>query len=254
LTQNIFGQEIAVNVLPGILKDYLKRNQDIPKTKPLVLSMHGWTGVGKNYASRIIAETFRPKSFVKFLVPLHFPHARDDDVYYNQIIQWIDSNITQCHINIFLFDEMDKATPGVISGIQTAIINQSNKSSSDTPVIFMLLSNSKGAEINRLVFTNEKTHSEISHDFDFKDVFSDSNSWFSSFNSKNLIDSFIPFLPLEKSHVRQCISQDGKQKNLKISDTNMDQILKELSFLSVPGTNKEYSKTGCKRVSDKVDL
>lgn len=53
-------------------------NNPSPK-KPLMLSLHGWAGTGKNFLSQILAEQVHPaglrSKFVHlFLATLHFPH------------------------------------------------------------------------------------------------------------------------------------------------------------------------------------
>ena len=60
-------------------------NNENPK-KPLVLSLHGWTGTGKNFVSKLIAENIYKEgmdsSFVHvFISTLHFPHPSLNDIY-----------------------------------------------------------------------------------------------------------------------------------------------------------------------------
>lgn len=54
--------------------------------KPLVLSLHGWTGTGKNFVSKLIAESVYVEGmhsrFVHvFTSTLHFPHAEQIATY-----------------------------------------------------------------------------------------------------------------------------------------------------------------------------
>ena len=54
--------------------------------KPLVLSLHGWTGTGKNFVSQLIAENLykngMDSKFVHvFTSELHFPHPSLLDTY-----------------------------------------------------------------------------------------------------------------------------------------------------------------------------
>ena len=77
--------------------------------------------------------------------------------------------------------------------------------------------------------------------------------WHSELIKSNLIDFFIPFLPLERTHVKQCIRADMKAKNKPISDGSViDRIAKEMQYF--PEDQKVFSKSGCKKVSSKVDL
>lgn len=73
----------------------------------------------------------------------------------------------------------------------------------------------------------------------------------------NLLTANVPFLPLEKEHVEECIEDFLELKhpylilNNRIRQITKDLVLKELNF--VPDDNKKFSLTGCKRISEKVD-
>lgn len=57
LSQKVFGQPLVselVNIL-NAHKEALK-DEDKSNKKALVISLHGWSGVGKNYATSMIAE------------------------------------------------------------------------------------------------------------------------------------------------------------------------------------------------------
>jgi len=57
LDQNLFGQHIAIKLILSALRGRWNQGGcDTLSKKPLVLSFHGWTGSGKTYASKIIAE------------------------------------------------------------------------------------------------------------------------------------------------------------------------------------------------------
>lgn len=54
--------------------------------KPLVLSLHGWTGTGKNFVSELIAENIFKEGMDSkyvhvFTSELHFPHSSQSDTY-----------------------------------------------------------------------------------------------------------------------------------------------------------------------------
>lgn len=73
---------------------------------------------------------------------------------------------------------------------------------------------------------------------------------------KNLMTAYVPFLPLEKKHIRSCIKDYLINKNYyhkreKIPGDLVDAISKELNY--VPGDKEIFSVTGCKRIPEKVD-
>ena len=71
---------------------------------------------------------------------------------------------------------------------------------------------------------------------------------------RNLIDVYVPFLPLEQSHVRQCVNKELEDRgieNTRLPSNFADQVVAELSFW--PSDTKLFASAGCKRVVQKVD-
>ena len=71
---------------------------------------------------------------------------------------------------------------------------------------------------------------------------------------RSLIDVFVPFLPLEQSHVRQCVENELGERAVqktRIASNFIDQVVSELSFW--PSDTKVFASAGCKRVGQKVD-
>ena len=69
--------------------------------------------------------------------------------------------------------------------------------------------------------------------------------------------AYIPFLPLERKHVKQCIKDglisNGYYKDVnEISDTKVQEIADELSYY--PDGIQIFSTTGCKRVHEKINF
>ncbi len=83
LDTKLYGQHVAAQVILKSVTGFMKSEN--PK-KPLVLSLHGWTGTGKNFVSQLIAENIYQKgmtsSFVHlFTATAHFPHEAHIDTY-----------------------------------------------------------------------------------------------------------------------------------------------------------------------------
>ncbi|XP_041369068.1 torsin-1A-like [Gigantopelta aegis] len=256
IRKDLYGQHIASQIISAELEQYFSEySNSVMATRPLVLSLHGWTGVGKNYVTWLISNSLPATSVTKFLIALHFTHESESDIYSKKVFQWVISNVTQCKVNIFIFDEMDKAPKGVISGLSAAISHLSTTDKKSAPVVIFLLSNSKGTDITKKIFTDEAEKERKSYTAkDFEDIFlQDEYIWYSDMLSNNLIKAVVPFLPLERRHVIKCIKRDILSKGYEINDSLVDEILKEMSFFVV-ANRKQYSQSGCKRVSEKVDL
>ncbi|CAG5119629.1 unnamed protein product [Candidula unifasciata] len=271
LEANVFGQHLATKIVPDKIEEYFGRfydnslPQDVPAEesenvkwcKPLVLSFDGWTGVGKNYISKFISEAFQYSTVMNYVVPYNFPHQAFEDMYRLQIQEWILGNFSKCKVNIVVVDEVDKAFPKVIEGLVASIKELTRPCSSTSPTIFLLLSNTHGSDINRifvkfLLDSPTKKREEISQEH-FHSVFtSEFNDWASKLTDTQLIDAYVPFLPLEREHVIQCIKKDLVSKRFSTDLGTVKRVLEELSISSFGDI--QISQTGCKRVADKVDL
>ncbi|XP_073731791.1 torsin-1A-like [Misgurnus anguillicaudatus] len=91
--------------------------------KPLVLSFHGPTGVGKNHVAKIIARNIyekgdQSKHLITFISEHHFPHKDKVDIYSAQLKWLIQENVSRCPRSMFIFDEMDKMNPRLVETIK----------------------------------------------------------------------------------------------------------------------------------------
>lgn len=89
LDSKLFGQHIASRIILKAVSGFVSNEN--PK-KPLVLSLHGSTGTGKNYASQLIAnniykEGMDSKFVHVFTSELHFPHSSQLETYK---VRWIE--------------------------------------------------------------------------------------------------------------------------------------------------------------------
>lgn len=83
LDRRLFGQHLVSRVVVRAVRGFLSNAQ---AKKPLALSLHGWTGTGKNFVSKIIAESIYKRGLKsnyvhQFVATLHFPHAHSINLY-----------------------------------------------------------------------------------------------------------------------------------------------------------------------------
>lgn len=71
---------------------------------------------------------------------------------------------------------------------------------------------------------------------------------YSELIKKELISHFIPFLPLEKRHVRLCVIDYFRTKNVDPTEVQVNKAADMLQYEEI------FSTSGCKRVAQKVDL
>nr|XP_024002304.1 torsin-1A-like [Salvelinus alpinus] len=117
LDQKLFGQHVASRVVQKAVTGFMNDKNPI---KPLVLSLHGWSGTGKNLVSQLIAENIYKEgmasSFVHlFVTSTHLLHSSQLENYKSQLQQWIKGSVTNCPRSMFIFDGMH---PGLIDCIK----------------------------------------------------------------------------------------------------------------------------------------
>uniref|UniRef100_A0A8C5R8C6 Torsin n=1 Tax=Leptobrachium leishanense TaxID=445787 RepID=A0A8C5R8C6_9ANUR len=264
LSQKLFGQHLVQKVILKALNGFM-RNPN-PK-KPLTLSLHGWTGTGKNFVSKIIAENLYPtgtkSKFVHlFVSTLHFPHDSQIPLYKDQLQSWIRGNVSLCERSLFIFDEMDKLHAGLVDAIKPYLDYYDHIDGvSYRKAIFIFLSNAGGDLITRKVldYWNEGKSRE---DLQLKDLeavlsvglFNNRNSgfWHSGLIEKNLIDFYVPFLPLEFRHVKMCVLAELKDRGFEPDEGIAGDVAKEMTYY--PKEEKLFSDKGCKTVPYKLDL
>uniref|UniRef100_A0A8C2CZM8 Torsin n=1 Tax=Cyprinus carpio TaxID=7962 RepID=A0A8C2CZM8_CYPCA len=266
LRDSLFGQHIVSDV---VLKAVTSFMTDSNPNKPLVLSFHGTAGVGKNHVAKIIARNVykkgdQSKHVHTYISEHHFPHRNKLDLYSEQLKQWIHGNVSSFPHSMFIFDEMDKMQPQLIDVIKPFLDYEANVDGvSFRNAIFIFLSNAGGnviAEVALDFWREGKDREELwmnSKELETKilqNIFNDKNSGFlhSSIIDHHLVDHYIPFLPLELKHVRQCVMTEMHHLNM-IQDYDLaDEVARDLPFF--PAEEKIFAVKGCKSVRQKLVL
>ncbi|KAM8744455.1 torsin-1A-like [Acanthopagrus schlegelii] len=261
LENKLFGQHIAANVILNTVTGFMSNNNP---QKPLVLSLHGRSGTGKNFAARLIAENIYSQGmdskFVHiFTADHHFRYLSEIETYKAQLHQQIKHNVTNCARSMFIFDEMEKMDPGLIDTIKPYLEHYNKLDGvSYRKAIFIFLGNAGGASITQttLDFWKEgRDRKEIKlWDLELNlsvSAFNENGGLkHSSLINKHLVDFFIPFLPLEYSHVVQCVLAEMKAQGLQPDHNVAEKVAKELVY--IPKTERIFSTQGCKTTVNRI--
>ncbi|XP_032904835.1 torsin-1A-like [Amblyraja radiata] len=264
LDNKLFGQHIAKQAVLKAVNGFITNPN--PK-KPLALSLHGWTGTGKNLISKIIAENIYTNGLQsayvhQFISTLHFPHPEYLSHYKEQLQKWIRGNVSTCDRSMFIFDEMDKMQAGLIDAIKPYLEYYDNIDGVVyRKAIFIFLSNAGGERITEIALDfwhrGSKREEIQLKDLDSKlsiGVFNNKNSgfWHTSLIDRNVIDYFIPFLPLEYKHVKLCVKDELVARGYQADEEIITAVADEMTYF--PENEKIYSDKGCKTVATKVDF
>ncbi|XP_057213338.1 torsin-1A-like [Triplophysa rosa] len=237
---------------------------DSKQTKQLALSFHGTTGVGKKHVAKIIARNIyqlgeQSSYYITFISGHHFPLKDQVDMYSEQLKQQIGYRILRFPLTMFVFDEMDMMNPQLVEAIKPFLnFIPYKKTKRQNKAIFIFLSNAGGnvianttvdfwsaGENREEIWMNSKgMHAQI-----LQSILNYESSGF-----WQLVDHFVPFLPLERTHIRQCVL--AEMASLEISVHHhpdlADKVVREMSFF--PPEEKVFSVKGCKSVRQELML
>ncbi|XP_071034933.1 torsin-1A isoform X2 [Parasteatoda tepidariorum] len=260
LRDNLFGQHLVESVVLKAVKAHMNRKD--PK-KALVMAFHGDTGSGKNHVSKIITRNmFKESSNSKFshlyIGTNDFPYSDDVKRYKDKLKKEIEEKTKLCERSLFIFDEIDKIPPGVLDVLTPYLdYHESVRGVDYRKNIFIFLSNAGAINITRVAldfWADGKTREDITlKDLEHlvnKGAFNEKGGLqHSDIVTKELIDVYVPFLPLEKKHIKECIISELKRQNLR-GDVNM--IANQLEYF--PAEMELFSVYGCKKVAAKIDI
>ncbi|XP_037362289.1 torsin-3A [Talpa occidentalis] len=264
LKERLHGQHLAGELVLRTVRSYL----ELPRPdKALVLSFHGWSGTGKNFVARLLAESLYRDGLNSdcvqvFIATLHFPHPKYVDMYKEKLTDQIRKTQERCHQTLFIFDEAEKLHPGLLEALWPYLERREPEAHrAKTPrTIFLFLSNLGGKVITEVVlnllkagWSREAITIEYLEPHLQTEIMESTDSGFghSCIVKENLIDFFVPFLPLEYRHVRLCARDAFLSQELLYTEEALDEIAKMMIY--VPKKEKLFSSQGCKSISQRIN-
>ncbi|XP_047479341.1 torsin-2A-like [Penaeus chinensis] len=259
LTSQVIGQDIANNVL----LDSLQKLQEDDSSEPLIMWMVGWSGSGKTHTINIIKNLFPDPSQVRTFIPsiLMF-NSNNLQKHVTSLLKKLDS----CGPRLIIIDGWDEDNDISINVLQT-LVKEFKKPSKDKPTgrIIVIITGTEGSrEINRK-YLKLRVEGKGREDLQLKDFTEVTRD---IVTSRNLYEDFrrlvvVPFMPLEKLQVQQCVLQelDKIQENIEEKYRNslaskqssvVEDVVKQINF--IPAGQPLLSATGCKRVQPLLRL
>ncbi|XP_004478284.1 torsin-3A [Dasypus novemcinctus] len=264
LRVRLHGQHVARELVLRTVRGHLETPRP---DKALALSFHGWSGTGKNFVARMLAENLYRDGLesdcVKvFIAMLHFPHPKYVELYEERLTGQIRETQQRCRQTLFIFDEAEKLHPGLLEALAPHLERwdpQGLKAESPR-TIFIFLSNLGGNIINEVVLNLLKggqsrediTMEHLEPHFQ-AEILESTDSGFgrSRLVKESLIDFFVPFLPLEYRHVRLCARDAFLSQELPYTEAALDEIAKMMVY--VPKEEQLFSSQGCKSISQRIN-
>lgn len=267
LQTKVYGQPLIAKPIYRSLRAHMLNENP---ARPLVMYFSGWTGTGKTHVSRLIANNlykYGMKSrFVKYISSsYHFPVKIEND---HEIARqrlrlrdMIRDTVLQCERSLIILDELDKLPSGVVDSLQPLVDYIDDVDGVKyNKAIFIFLSNTGAEKLNTLaykMFTEGKQRKDLSskdiEEILIKESYNEPGGLRqSSLLKRYSIGVFVPFLPLERQHVKLCIKDEIESQN--VIANNLDELVEEVAdeMTFFPEDTRLYSKSGCKGVHDKV--
>ncbi|XP_056589592.1 torsin-1A-like [Triplophysa dalaica] len=261
LRKSLYGQRIASETILNAVTWFMK---DPDPPKPRVLSLLGPTGVGRTYIMKIIARNIYEKG--ENSKHVHTLIATYQFVYKieAQFKAWIYGNVPSFPRSMFIFDEMDKMNPHLIETIKPFLdyMPHVDRVSFNNAILIFLSGAGtnmihkvaldfwrKGKERDELHMNTEGMETKLYQTF-FNDKYS--GFWHSCLIDEHLVDHFVPFLPLELKHLKQCVLAEMTNMNITHDYDVMDSMLKYMPFF--PPEEEAFSIKGCKTIHNKLGL
>ncbi|XP_038046480.1 torsin-1A-like isoform X2 [Patiria miniata] len=265
LKSQLFGQHLVTDHVVAAVEAHLT---DKDPERPLVLSFHGRTGTGKNYVARMIAESIYKKGMNSkyvhhYAANKHFAHEKRLDEYKSLLRSEVAAYTYSCPYQLFIFDEIEDMPEGLLDSLKPFIDYNVHLDNVDyRKAIFIFLSNTAAMEITQKTYSHlsaggnrEKITLQEMEEVIEKTAYSAKGA----FNRSRLIDSyvishFVPFLPLERQHVRECVRVALRKRSFSRRHMNdaIDQVMDLLQFW--PEVSKLFALKGCKNVNEKAAL
>ncbi|XP_065673113.1 torsin-1A-like [Hydra vulgaris] len=263
LSSKVFGQHLVKNLVVNAVKNHI--NNTSPSS-PLVMSFHGPTGSGKNYVSEIIANSIYKKgkksNFVHHIVASkRFPHKSESyQIEYKKAIsESLENNSKLCERTLFIFDEFHEMPENVGNSIAPYLDYIDEIDGIDyRKNIYIFLSNSVSEEIKNYTINHYRSNKarETIGSKDLEKIISD-NAFYLPGGFKNsniikraLINVYVPFLPLERKHVKQCAEVEMKKRKKEVNDSTLETIANKIHYF--PDEEQWFSNVGCKTLNHKI--
>uniref|UniRef100_H3D7N2 Torsin family 4, member Aa n=2 Tax=Tetraodon nigroviridis TaxID=99883 RepID=H3D7N2_TETNG len=251
LLREVVGQREAVDGLLSHMRDYLST---YAHRKPLLVSLHGPTGVGKSYLGRLLARHFRSVAgeamVLQYYVLHHCPQKADAPHCAHNLSTVITEMVTQAEeeekIPLFIFDEVEHMHGEILDALWGAVASRDSNEYQNA--IYLLLSNLGHEHIVKFMLHNSSSVSMAA---------SPSGALLSDSLLKHHLlwreAQVIPLSLLEKAHVMECFLVEMTQEGFYPDRTNVERLAGELEYYpEIAG--RLYSQTGCKQVVAKVNL
>ena len=254
LKHHLYGQPTAIDIILEELEKFQVTVEPL-----LVYVLLGGSGTGKTWTTQLISRalTSSPDQSATYKeMTLHLePWASEEEIV--RSVRYISTHC--CSWNFLFVEDSDFAGPRQIDILLEELnhirLGGNNISCANRKVVVMLTSNYGQRELAQLAFDEIQRSGNTSalHGATLEDAARKIQSPIvDGLAQSDIPFTAVPYLPLGKSQVKQCIIRDLQQKKKPVSSATIDKILQNLRFL--PAQLEYFATSGCKPISTQVNL
>ncbi|XP_039714975.1 torsin-4A [Pteropus medius] len=261
LQRAVFGQSAAVGRIVALLRDYLATHVH---SRPLLLALHGPSGVGKSHVGRLLARHFRAvledgAPVLQYDARHHCPEPRSAEDCREELARRVADVVAQAEAEektpLLVLDDVELMPPALLDELHGFL--QPQRSHHFHNAIYVLLSGAGGAEITRFVLQNasralpprpDGTHGARAEE----ELRASLRALLVREHPLWQAAAIVPFLLLDKRDVVNCFRDEMAGEGFFPEQARAELLAAQLSYYSVAG--REFAVTGCKQVVAKVNL
>ncbi|XP_032334896.1 torsin-4A [Camelus ferus] len=268
LQRAVFGQPAAVGRIVALLRDYLATHVH---SRPLLLALHGPSGVGKSHVGRLLARHFRAvledgALVLQYHARHHCPQRRAAQDCREELARRVADVVARAEAEektpLLVLDEVEFLPPALLDELHGFL--QPQRSHHFHNAIYVLLSGAGGAEVTRFVLQNASRalalRQDGAHGAQAAAAAAQAEEELRAGLRALLVRehplwqaaAIVPFLLLDKRDVVNCFRDEMAGEGFFPDQARAELLAAQLSYHRVAG--REFAVTGCKQVVATVNL
>lgn len=261
LQRAVFGQPAAVGRLVALLRDYLSTHVH---SRPLLLALHGPSGVGKSHVGRLLARHFRAvledsALVLQYHAQHHCPTARAPQDCREELARHVADVVARAEAEektpLLVLDEAELMPPALLDELHGLL--QPQRPHRFRNAVYVLLSSAGGAEVTRFVLQNASRAATPHPD---RAPWARADEELRASLKALLVRghplwqaaAVVPFLLLDKQDVVSCFRDEMAGEGFFPEQARAELLAAQLSYYRVAG--REFAISGCKQVVARVNL
>ncbi|XP_026959971.1 uncharacterized protein [Sagmatias obliquidens] len=266
LQRAVFGQPAAVERIVALLRDYLATHVH---SRPLLLALHGPSGVGKSHVGRLLARHFRAvledgALVLQYHARHHCPEPRAAEDCRQELARRVADVVARAEAEektpLLLLDDVELLPPALLDELHGFL--QPQRSHHFHNAIYVLLSGNGGAEVTRFVLQNASRALALRADGAHgaaavaaqaeEELRASLRALLVREHPLWEVATIVPFLLLDKGDVVNCFRDEMAGEGFFPEQARAELLAAQLSYYRVAG--REFAVTGCKQVVATVNL